>query len=309
LRRREPDAAERLFNRAFDWTAGLRSLVDHMTYHIYQARIAEQRDQADLVRRHWLRAALYWVSSPSPEAVSLRTARLLLDYAVPPRHRWVEDISGALHQRLSDVFGVTTQDADEAPTFVMAEHLPRENRRVIGNKYGAVVVSSECLPPCQDSPMHRRLRALVRHILLEDLSEAGLTEARLVGIDDRGGLDIAQTPAEIQETALRVDAECAWFEKQLVYRKQGAPKPGIHFEVSPGVSTRHLHGDPASVTFNRYHPPLALTPVEARMVRAVADGNAGLAGLVAELKLPLEDLIQHAQGLEKRSVLRMAVNV
>ncbi len=306
LRRREIDAADRLFKRAFDWTLGLRSLTDHLTCQIYQARLAHLRGQRDLVQRHTFRAALFWLAAPMPESVSLRAARLFLNYTVPPRHSWVDGISLALTQKLAEAYGIAPPPVGEdVPTFVMLDPASGVDWTVIGRCDGTFLAAQDETVPCQSAPGYRQLQALVHYLIKDDLAAAGLEAARTIAIDDRLGYDLAETIDEVRETALRASCETVWFNKKRINGVE--EQQPVTLVKSDGVCGFDLDGHPHTVSFSRYRQPCAIDADQGRLLRLIADRRHDVGSLCAALAIDQDRLNGTIRQLEKLGIVRQVV--
>lgn len=286
LRQKNPEQAQVHFERANATHNGLRTLADRLSMHIYRARTADLRRNEEEAKRHWLRAALAWISDPLPECLSARAARLILGQQPLPRHLWFAAVNGFFAQRLRERFGPRRCEVGNIPTICPSHCLATPNAaEVIGLSSGAVVITAERLEAPQDHPSHRTLRALVRDILVEESNGAELAAAGTIYIDDQSGTEPACTRDEAITLALRLGVPRVRIGGRIVFDHDCGDDDHVTWSacLSPSVASVTTNAaQQTTVAFRRYRAPRMLELTEAPLVLALVKGERDFAALAAD---------------------------
>ncbi len=305
LRRREWEASEACYRRAFDTVADLASESDRVYWPICQARVAAARADGEAALRWWLLAALNLLACAAPEAIAPRAAASVLrgdigDPADRPRL-----LAAALERELLAAWTAVHPAAEppaareaEPPRFVFAENVAVElvPDRIDGLAIGpgwSLLCSRQAIAPDYECAEWTELRRLAAGILRGQANDAACATAPTLILDPNGGLELPQSAEERRRLARR-------WRLAAADDSRGAPT----IRVSGAVASVDLGGQPPRAHFRRYRPACALEPVESALVRQL-DSPAGVDDLRRRCASIDHDAFAHAlAGLRRKGIVK-----
>lgn len=289
LRRRlgDWDEADRCYRRAFATVEGIRSDSDAVHASVCRARLADDAGWSEEGFAAWLRAALWWVSSPVPEGLAGRVASAITGRREQGGADAVEPVATALAARLrasrplDDAVGEPGWDA---PSFTRMRDLPGAwDWAAVGGGWSIVggdgdgpdpVASAGIVPT---GPAWRELRVLLRGILARLCPAPELPASRLLAVDDRFGREMPTCPPELAARCVRSGIRRLYADGCRVDLDDPRTERllrGLRVHRGPAVARVEPANTGALVRFRRYLPPRRLDPVDARLLAAADDGPA-----------------------------------
>jgi len=267
------DAAERYYDKAFATTLGTRSESDAIYSNVCRAWLEGQRGRFDAAFLCWVRAALHWVSSLTPEAVNLRVIRSILGYHVSSFGiDLVEQVSSALLQQLmagehavGAVLLDSSIDVERCPYFIRHEELEqRVYNAIVGGRGWSVLLTTAALPKERYwGSCHQNLRTwLWRWIQMQG---ASFEDETAVVVDDCCGREVATNAAELLQTCIRTGTKRMHFESSMVELTtdlQQALTRAAVVTLGPAIDCTEPWGALKSVTFKRFLPRRVLSAEE-----------------------------------------------
>lgn len=306
----DPAAALRCYDTAFSTTLGTSSDSDAVYRHFCRARVLGELGDAEESFREWLRATLHWLASDAPEALTPRAVRGIAG-GLPGYDGRVDAVSGALGAGLEDAAaaaGVAAagQPPSTAPVFARCGST-RVTRACEAGAWGigvhgvGVLVGEDSCPVAYRSPGFDRLARRAWALM----ARAAAQPVGAVLTDDRLGIGIPQTGAELLETCLRVGARGLTFGGRRL-DLDGEPRAAYtnRLRVSLGPAVRDLDAG-GRVRFRRSLPPRTLAAPEKRLVAALRD-SPSVADVCSRLSdLSRDRVISELRALEGDRVLRL----
>jgi hypothetical protein len=309
-RMKQPRIAEHYYREAFATSLGDRSESDAIYMNVCQARLDENRGRYAKAYESWLRAALYWVSSPVPEAIARRVREAILGSEKWTTGNVHDNVSAALESHLTvnanasglhrEARAIATADADVAPTFARAGALEAINSS--GTWHALLVAArwvlgtAEETRPAISSGANRHLRSVLSGLLPAVIPQKPTGRLLTIMVDDRLGRDLPASEAELFEVCLRLNVRSLvikgrslHFEKVL-HQLQGL----LHIRFSDAVDRVELGPTEVLVTFKRYRECLKLSGDDGNILRAIREAESTAArtcrSVLKTAQIPWESL-------------------
>jgi tetratricopeptide (TPR) repeat protein len=287
---RKSETAECYYREAFATSLGVRSDADSIYMNVCQARLDEDRGSRANAYDAWLRAALYWVSSPVPEAIGRRVIGSILGPRKWPETNVTDCVSAALASHLTanataagmdrEASLIAGADPALAPAFVRFDRLaeigpPRPWYALrVAERWvlGCATTSS----PAISSTSNRRLRSAL-FMLCAAAPQSPITGLPAIVVDDQLGHDMPRTESELLALCLRLgvrelvmDGEPLDLDDVARRRLEGM------LRLRLGSAVHHVRFEPQGVlvAFKRYNEPQRLTGVAADVVASVRDAES-----------------------------------
>jgi tetratricopeptide (TPR) repeat protein len=290
-RRGDFEGAERYYREAFSTSYGAWSESDAMHFSVCLARLDEARLRHLDAVRAWARAALYWVSSPVPEAIGSRVMGAVIGSAAPPPScNLIDQVTVALASHLvanARAAGLpcepsTLESADRSlpVAFVRsADFAPGQGgsdiwhaHRVAGHLVFGIAAE---VAPVLDAEANRRLRALLASLARPAILRAD-DPIRTIIVDDRLGCGLPESEAGFLAVCLRLGLRAVSIEgRPAKLDRRALEQLELRLCVRLGsiVSRVSQRGDDVVVAFKRYLKPRMLVGTAANLVRLIADGS------------------------------------
>jgi tetratricopeptide (TPR) repeat protein len=276
--------AEACYARAFAITWGLRSESDRVYTNVCLAALAEASGHPEAALPAWLRAALHWVASSRPEALTWRIARALVPRltfreALPNEcARVVNEISAALLRKLEDAARACGRAPESPPRrgsrFATIDDVRGEwtAHYAVGGCGWSVLAASARVESIDHGTAHRRLQSWLGSFIERGHSVA---DGDVYLVDARCGRELAVDFHELLETGLRRHVREVWYEGESTQIDDATRRTlESHTTIHLGAGVESVGADGATVWFKRYRPPRSLTAAEARLVDAVRRAGA-----------------------------------
>ena len=286
---KQPEIAERYYREAFATTNGVRSDSDAIYMNVCQARLDEDRGRHAEAYQAWLRAALYWVSSPAPEGISRRVAGAILGPATWAEGNVNDDVSAALISHLQtnatvagmdrEASAIATACPDLASTFARPGALSETDS---STTWRALCLAARWLLGCDDavpaaisSTANRRLRSALAGLVA--LLQPVAVQPRTFVVDDRLGRDMPATEAELLAVCLRLDVRTLVVDEkpfdfglEASRRLQGL----LRVRLSDAVDRVRFEPPEAVVIFKRYRDLRRLQGSACNVLAALQDKDS-----------------------------------
>ena len=318
------ETARDSYSEAFATTLGSRSESEAVYTNFCLARVEAERGQHHEAFLCWLRAALHWASARAPEALGRRVTAALLGESPTSPHSCVEDVSEALASSLEaaarearlPVIGGADRflRGDVRPVAFVRADAPRvscapQPLAALGKTGWGVLVAPELDGVTAAEPeATRRLRAVVAELLGGLTGASGLFESGTVIVDDRLGQEIAASPYELVETALRLRGTTLSFEPggrlELDEQTRARLESGLHVRLGGAVDIVAETGSGITVSFKRGLDDVRLPVEHAPILRVLEDQPP-----VGELAARLGMVKRGASGLLSRLRLLEAARI
>lgn len=316
------DESRRAYAAAFATTLGSRSEGEALYTNLCDARLSTERGEHQTALLCWLRAALHWVAASAPEALSRRVAMAVTRGAMTTRLDLDEQVCSALLTQLAaaaSLAGLAGSerighgDGTHAPAFVRADaphatRSPRPDFAVGAPGWSLLTVARHDAALIAARPSSRRLRAALVHILTAMIDAPRLAEARALVLDDRLGQEIARTPHELLESALRLDVPNVWFDGhpplELGTEPRNRLRRSLRVGLGAAVDTIERSRRGAIVTFRRGRAHRAL-PEDLAAALDTSGRRRSVADLSTMLATPrgYDDLLAELRALEAEHIL------
>jgi len=292
LRKQDYDRSEQYYGEAFATSSGVHSDSDAIYAHVCRARLCEARGNTIDARDAWGRAALYWMTSPVPEAVSPRvvdaifsTRRRPPDY--PAHGSLFDEVSAVLAERLlangaalSDLDRAASESECSPATFVRADSIEKpadwSGPWWILRGAGACFLgaASRTIARTRYSQSAQLLRQLLWRLVCPS-SDAAIDEWTVV-VDDRQGLGLPQTEAEMLAACLplKVETVISNGHELSLSHVRTAIQSQLRFRLGPGVARVEQQGTDTIVAFKRYRAPRRLAGDAGEIVRWIRDAGS-----------------------------------
>jgi tetratricopeptide (TPR) repeat protein len=285
-------AARRYYERAFETARGARSDSDSIYFNLCLARVDERADRPAEALLGWLRAALHWLASARPDALSPRVATALLRRKPAPLEDVVEPVSAALAGQLlaaADAAGVApAATGDPPPAFGPA----RGELLWAAGAPGWSVMGMASAPPLprEARSEHDGLRSLV-HALLAALAPGDdeLRGARALAVDSALGGEMPVTALELVHPSVRLGIDTIRFDgwtAQLDPGLRARLAAESTVALGPAVERIEVEDGAGVVTFKRSLPPRALDRDELLVVRRCAERQGQTLAALTERAAP-----------------------
>ena len=208
---RDYPRAEAYYARAFATTWGLRSESDRVYTNVCQASLAEASGRPEAALAAWLRAALHWVASSRPEALTWRIARALVPglafrQGLPSEYeRVVNETSAALSRKLEEAAracGCAPESPPrQASRFASIDDVRGEwsARCAVGGRGWSVLTASGRVDSIDRGAAHRRLQSWLGAFIERAHSVAS---GDLYLVDARRGREVAVDFHELLEQSV-----------------------------------------------------------------------------------------------------------
>ena len=250
------DESRRAYAAAFATTLGSRSEGEALYTNLCYARLDSERGDHQAALLCWLRAALHWAAASTPEALSRRVAMAVTGDSVASRLDLDEQVCSALLTHLVSAAGLSGLPGSEqigrcdgarAPAFVRADaphavRLPRPDCAFGAPGWSLLAVARADTAVIAARPSSQRLRAGLVYLLATMIDAPQLAEADALVVDDRLGQEIAQTPHELLESALRLGIPHVWFEGHppLMLSTEVSSRLQRSLRIEPGAAVDTL---------------------------------------------------------------------
>jgi tetratricopeptide (TPR) repeat protein len=277
--------AEAYYARAFATTWGLRSESDLVYTNVCQAALADASGHPEAAFPAWLRAALHWVASSRPEALTWRIAQALVPgltfREAQPNEcaRVVNEISAALLRKLEDA-ARARGCAPESPPLRGSRFAAIDDVRgewtahcAVGGRGWSVLIASARVESIDHGVAHQRLQSWLGSFIERGHSA---TDGNIYLVDARCGRELAVNAHELLETGLRRRVREVWYERESTQMDDATRRTlASHTTFHLGAGVEAVGGDgTTTVRFKRYRPPRSLTAGEARLLDGVHHAGA-----------------------------------
>lgn len=220
------------YRKAFETTLGTRSEGDCIYTNVCFARLDEERGRPLDSFGYRVRAAMHWVSSEAPEALSWRVAGAITGRKLSITDNLVEVVSAALCSQLiisAKLAGLEQcarrmQDANgEEPPVFMRPALGvchgTVSHAVLGPGW-SILTGTTVHPPQIISEAFRRLRLMLLQLIRVLYARARLPVVGTLLIDDCFGREIPTTVFELLESAIRFRVTDVLFGESVFHMTQ-----------------------------------------------------------------------------------------
>ncbi len=305
---RNVEKAEQNFQRAFRSHYGLRTLVDHLTVNIYNARLAELRGDTTGSAACWLNAAIFWISASAPESISERAARLVVGGKLPDREQWVAALDRKFTTRLEELFSMT-EAFGPAPCFATSDLLPADGEVELVAQDGWLVIVSDkyALAPLSDGDSRQRLRATVHRILALADPTGLVRRASSIFIDDQFGREIAGSRDAVLAVAARLNARRVMVGDEVIVDPPRMTRSSInqwYVRWSEAVlRVQQSASGQQTVIFRRYRPARILTEREGSLLEYIQTDGCALSTLVSYMHCDVDCLLNEVRQLERERIV------
>jgi tetratricopeptide (TPR) repeat protein len=304
------------YERAFLVTWGLRTESDLVHTNVCLARWLEAQGRPEPALLAWVRAALHWLASSRPEALSYRIAQALvpgLPLFGPLSQRctrWVDEISGALLHRLAS----TADRCARTPRLARSARVPFARLEEGGAAALSCAVGGtgwSVLAATAEREWREWHEWPDRGAAYEELSSwmtswiaspGGVDGSNCYLVDARGGMEMAVSRTELIETCARRGVRRACFEAERLEIDDALARQierESTLQIAPGVDEISSE-EPPRARFKRYREPRILGPDEAVLVR-LASRRAPMGRVFSECPA---DAIACLERLERAGVVR-----
>ncbi len=272
------------YDKAFAVTWGLRSESDLVYTNVCRARLFEAQGRFEVALLAWVRAALHWLASSRPEALSLRIAQALAPglpiFGASSRRcvRWVDEISGALLQKLASSASECGRTPTASPQRDCASFARIEETGTaatlscaIGGSGWSVFAAALDHHWPDRGEAYTQLRSWVSAWIGPPM---GLAANHCYIVDSRGGMDMAVSRSELIEHCVRRGVRRARYEGELIEINDALSRRvelESTLQLAPGVDDISTEVPPR-VHFKRYREPRMLRPEEAVLVHFARRG-------------------------------------
>jgi tetratricopeptide (TPR) repeat protein len=326
-RREEYDAAEACYRRAFETTLGARSESDALYTNVCLARVAALQGRPTEAFWGWLRAALHWVASSTPEAIAPRVAKAIVGRILPPGGDLPEAISSALFtallsstktSALTPLMALTIRDSvlekSPIPVFLRADSVREEQASVasvVGARGWGVLTTSMQAPLQFTGMQHRRLRALVAEICTRLCPSAGWQNTPTLIVDDQFGREVPENAPEMILTGLRWNAPNIIYEDNVIVLDQKVRSrfdQALRVRLGDAVAKIERHDSQDCIVFKRYLSPRAVSGKE-RQLLSLLDDHPSIGELWRRTgqQGAFEDFIATVRALERSRVVVLSL--
>lgn len=287
-RRKRRQAACDYYREAFETSRGVWSDSDLIYRCVCLAKLCEADQDHVGALRFWTRAALYWISSPIPEAIAVRVTNAIVESGGSGQGKILDRVCRAFAERLSTLVesaeGETRPErqweGSEMPAFPRCEDL--EGAFIRTRTWHAVraqgvwlLASRSRRDSVQDSASARRLRGLLASLLLPK-KKSGLPFAGTVLVDVRFGSGLPESGSDLLAAALRLMPRCLVSQESALRVTRGRLaelERLLRARLSPAVSMVHPRKSAIDVAFKRYKPARRFVGPQARLLTRVAKGR------------------------------------
>jgi tetratricopeptide (TPR) repeat protein len=262
LHRRQGNFAEarRHYDEAFASHWGGRSTSDRVYTNAVMARMAEAAGQPAIL--HWVRSALHFAASLVPEAFGARHASVIAGAQARLGSR--EDRVDAVADALASIVEAARPAVPAAATASLPVFTERpldparaSGARLIGAPGWSLVADAAPGVPAFDSPAMRRLRRALA-VWLSGSCGFGEDGGGTFHVDCRLGREIAATPEEVLETAVRLNVPTISLRGRPLRLGQDRLRSlgeACRLELSTLVCAVARQGEEVSIRFKRGRPP------------------------------------------------------
>jgi tetratricopeptide (TPR) repeat protein len=200
--------ARQYYDNAFATHWGGRSPNDRIYVNAVMALLAEADGDSSLL--HWVRTGLHFAASDAPESFGARHAALVAgtQTARCSREERVEAVAEALSAKIEAALPDNLMTPADGTLPVFTERLPdperRSTLRLIAAPGWSLVADARPAAPAFESTGMRRLRRALT-CWVTHTSGLSLEWVRAFHVDCRLGREIAATPTEVLEVAVRLN--------------------------------------------------------------------------------------------------------
>jgi tetratricopeptide (TPR) repeat protein len=286
-RRDNLEAAEQCYLEAFSTSFGAWSDSDLLYLNVCQARLYEARTDYREALHSWIRAALYWVSSPVPEGISERVIGAVIGSPPVSARCTIDEVSVALIARLQanaeaahlapDIVGCHAAENVNIPSIVRSGCIPATHAIPLWHALGAdgfwVFGMAGCIPPVVNSNPNRRLRAILAALLTGSQPD-GTGRVDTIVVDDGMGCGLPETEAELLAACVRHGVQSLIFKGRPVSLSGEQLSARLHARLASTVSRVFEAGDGVVVAFKRYLKPRPFNGRAAAIVRAFSKAES-----------------------------------
>jgi hypothetical protein len=317
--RGELDESSRSYDAAFSTTFGSRSESDAIYTNFCLARLEQERGRRREAFIRWLRAALHWSASCTPDALAPRVARALTGRASLSRQGLVEEVSDALACALSESAAATGSPrlaaavacrSDAEPHFVRADGVEKARLQqalhALGSPgWGILMVGGPggSFEPRPSASL--RLRRLVFELLVELAGVPELRDASAIVVDDRCGQEIPGAVHELTESALRMGATgLSWSGTRCALHAPARSQLEKSLEVVLGPAVENFSHTPSGVTvrFKRTLSAHKLPPQDGPLLDA-ARSRPSVRELAVLVERPVGPVLERLRLLESAHIV------
>jgi hypothetical protein len=313
--RGELDESARYYERAFDTTRGLRSDGDIVYVNVCRAMSGARQRRPETALLAWVRAALCWVASPAPEAMSPRVLRAIAPEVDRHSPDLVERVCAALVRHLDsawaqargDTHSPGTRAREVLPVAVRADDLWEEQGLTFAaGAPGWCVLRTRAVPrELYPTPAHRRLRAWLASWVEHEMGEPLQLEG--FAVDTGLGDDIPAALPSFVEMCMRLGVPSGRFglvPVELEGPRRRVLEQSYLLELAPGLAALSLDEPPRLASFKRCRSSRPLEDGEAALLRRIAaNGPTCVAELGAGEELAA--VLALARRLEQARILRI----
>ena len=319
---REFELAERYYRRAFATNEGLRSDSDLVYINVCLAHLNERRSLQGAAFANWLRAALYYVSAPAPEALAPRVARAIVEHDPPAPALLPEAIAQALMARLETTaraaaIGLSVFERLDAqaplpeglPVFARTDDAPAG---CIEYAFGSpgwslMGMTGPALQPAYAGPQYDRLRALLVGLAVELCPALAAAPITSLLVDTGCGSEMPDQPDELLYACVRLRVPLISFAGKQVSLNADAIRAlerDALVRIGNGPGYARYAGANLRIHFKRYLEPVTLDEKQSRILQLVDTGKtvADVLDLCADLG-PTDAILAELRTLERLRLL------
>ncbi len=277
-RRGNFEAASEFYGRAFATTLSLRTTSDAVYTNFCMAKLAENRGQSRDALSAWLRAALHWLASAAPQALAPRVVIAIVGRVPEGLEELETEVAAALRAGLGAAVaetGLPVSQDGAAPAFTHAARsqlsADQGARSLAVGAPGWSVILAPGLSASAplSSPPIAHLRKFVTSVIRALCAAAATASFDRILVDDRFGIEVPRTPAELVGVCLRHGVRRIAFDMlrlELNPNRFRELELDTRIQVAPGVDELRLSTSPCSVGFKRYRPERVLSQEEALLL-------------------------------------------
>ena len=318
---KEHDLAEYYYREAFGTCVGVRSDADLIYMNVCEARLHEDRGGPAEAYTAWLRATLYWISSPAPEALGRRVVAAILGPEKWAPGNAIDSVAAALISHLAaaasaaqmgaEISAIANPDPARAPTFARSERITEFDQR---GPWQALLVAKRWLlgseaelPPTIASGTNRRLRSVLLGLVSIGGNRTACRNVHTLIVDDQLGRDLPSSDSELLAVCLRLNLPALVVNGQVLYLDEVARQRLESFlRVRICTAVRQVQSDQEGVLvqFRRYRGPQRVTDAAGEVLTKLAAADLTIAECRALSGLS-ESVISLVRSLERDRIVEI----
>ncbi len=304
--------AEKYYLEAFRVNKHLKNDSDLLYENICLGQLEEARGNNRSAFIFWLRASLYWLANPFPEALAPRVAQAILRQNLSAQAANVETISQILLSTLchsAQQAGVSWDTActTESLTFRTITASGLDPKIALGTAGLSLFATNEQAQQIYHGNHYAQLSTTVY-----SLSSVLMPELRYyqtVLIDTQGGCSMPANALELITACVRLQVEhLIYGNKKFRVPATEAKKLFLSSLISPceAIAGVLKSGRKLCIRFKRFYPEIILNPEETELFQRLTT-NITVAQLLDDLPWEFEDLQKIVRNMEEKKLLSLAV--